>query len=94
MDDVGSGYATDEALINLRPDIIKIDRSIIQDIDTNSNKQQRLDHFIALARDNNIKILAEGVETEAEANYLDAMDIDYFQGYYFGKPDHIPYPHQ
>ncbi len=94
LDDVGSGYATDEALINLRPDIIKIDRSIIQDIDTNSNKQQRLDHFIALAKDNNIKILAEGVETETEANYLDAMDIDYFQGHYFGKPDYIPYPYQ
>jgi len=87
LDDVGSGYNTPEVIKKLQPDLIKIDRAITSQIDKNLENQKILNDYIHLARSLHIKILVEGVETKEEADYLKTVEIDYVQGYYFGKPN-------
>ena len=86
LDDVGSGYANMEAISRLRPSIIKIDQMIIRNIHKDQEKQKAFKAYYELAKKNDIRILAEGVETKDEETYLSNYDIDYAQGYYYGKP--------
>lgn len=86
LDDMGSGYATPEALLDLKPDYLKIDMDIIRDIDQDPIKQSKLDSFLKLGKSHDILTLAEGVETEAELAYIRDAGVDLIQGYYFGKP--------
>jgi len=86
MDDYGSGYANESALISMKPDIIKIDRALIQDINGDARKQHLVSNMIDFARSHGIKTLAEGVETRGELETLITFGIDYIQGYYTGRP--------
>ncbi|QHE53308.1 EAL domain-containing protein [Pontibacillus sp. HMF3514] len=90
LDDVGSGYSTIEMFQLLHPHIVKIDRSYIQDCHLSDEKQSFLIEVIDRAKQLNIKLLAEGIETKDEFDWLHEAGIDYGQGYYIGKPDHIP----
>lgn len=90
LDDVGSGYAGLNMLAELLPDLIKIDRALIQNIDRLPIKQSIVEALINIAKANNIEVLAEGVETEAERDYLMAQGISKMQGYLFGKPSAVP----
>lgn len=86
LDDMGSGYATPDALLDLKPDYLKIDMDIIRDIDQDPIKQSKLASYLMLGKSHNILTLAEGVETEAELAYVRAAGVDLVQGYYFGRP--------
>ncbi|MFW5889711.1 MAG: EAL domain-containing protein [Bacillota bacterium] len=86
LDDVGSGYNNQEVIKQLMPNLIKIDRTITMNIHENPKNQLLLKNYIQLAKSLNIKILIEGIETKEEVDYLCTLDIDYVQGYYFGKP--------
>lgn len=86
LDDVGEGYSGLNRIISLKPDIIKVDRNIIQDIDTNELKQSVYKALYNLSKENNIEILAEGVETAYELEIIKNIGVDYIQGYYFAKP--------
>lgn len=86
LDDMGSGYATPDALLDLRPDYLKIDMEIIRNIDLDPFKQNKLKKFLTLGKKHGILTLAEGVETEAELVYVREAGVDLIQGYYFGKP--------
>lgn len=86
LDDYGSGYNSESVLIFLSPDLVKVDMSIIQGIDKDVDRQNMLDHLISYARSRGIKVLAEGVETQAEMQTVIARGVDYLQGYYIGKP--------
>lgn len=90
LDDVGEGYSGLNMLINLKPNIIKIDREIIQNIDKDELKQSTYKALYTLARENGIKILAEGVETSFELEMIQKIGVDYLQGYYFGRPQAEP----
>ena len=90
LDDVGSGYAGLNLLAELLPDLIKIDRALIQNIDQSPMKQSIVEALINISKANNIEVLAEGVETEAERDYLMAQGISKMQGYLFGKPSAVP----
>lgn len=90
LDDMGSGYAGLNLLAELLPDLIKIDRSLIQNIHQLPIKQSIVSALAAISKANNIEILAEGVETEAERDYLMAQGISKMQGYLFGKPSAVP----
>jgi EAL domain-containing protein (putative c-di-GMP-specific phosphodiesterase class I) len=85
LDDVGSGYSNLSALVELKPDIVKIDRGLIQDIDTDPMKQSIFFAIKDICEKNDITKLAEGVETRAEVAYL-KDHVDLMQGYYFAKP--------
>lgn len=90
LDDVGEGYSSLNMLIDLRPDIIKIDRNIITNIDKDELKQSVYKALYNLSKDNGIEVLAEGVETKYELDVIKSIGVDYLQGYYFAKPNAEP----
>lgn len=86
IDDYGSGNANTYSLLKIQPQIIKLDRLLISDIDTNSKKQYFVNSIITFAKENGMQVLAEGVETEAELKMVIRLQVDYIQGYYTAKP--------
>ena len=68
------------------PQLIKIDRFLITDIHKDVNKQMFVRTTVEFAKMNNIKVLAEGVETSNEMRMVIDFGVDYIQGYYTGKP--------
>ncbi len=87
MDDYGTGYANESTLLTVKPDFIKIDRSLIMDIDSDVRKQHLVSNMIDFARSHGIKTLAEGVETRGELETIITFGIDLIQGFYTGKPN-------
>ncbi|WP_283152167.1 EAL domain-containing protein [Guptibacillus hwajinpoensis] len=90
LDDVGTGYATKEMLLQLKPDYAKIDRSVISHCDQDSEKQEKLIEMIYLSKEEGITLLAEGIERKEEADFCRQMGIPLGQGYYFGRPAERP----
>ncbi|MDE5945686.1 MAG: GGDEF domain-containing protein, partial [Oscillospiraceae bacterium] len=86
IDDYGTGYSNSVNLLNYSPDYVKIDRSLISKIQNDLKKQQLVSSVIDFAHDNNIMILAEGVETSAELKTVIRMGIDLIQGFYTSTP--------
>jgi EAL domain-containing protein (putative c-di-GMP-specific phosphodiesterase class I) len=85
LDDVGSGYSSLNMIGKLRPDIIKIDREIIDKIDENQTNQSIFKAIVTIAKENNIMVLAEGVERVEEVAFAQSCGADLAQGYYFGR---------
>jgi EAL domain-containing protein (putative c-di-GMP-specific phosphodiesterase class I) len=85
IDDFGSGYSNFERLLSYRPDILKIDGSLIKDMDKNSYSLSIVKTIVSFAQDQNILTTAEFVENEAIFNIVRELGIDYSQGYFFGK---------
>lgn len=86
IDDYGAGHSNIVNLMRYSPQIIKIDRFLISGVDNDVNKQMFIKSTIEFARINNIKVLAEGVETSEELKTVVSFGVDYVQGYYLGKP--------
>ena len=86
LDDFGTGYSSLMYLAELPVDIIKIDRGFTSQIQTNKDVRAILTHILAIARELNIDIVAEGVENEKELSFYEKHDCEYIQGYYFSKP--------
>lgn len=86
LDDFGTGNNDEAATDYYNPHMIKIDRSLISDIDKDVNKQSYIKKLIDTMHKRMIVVLAEGIETEAEFNYMRSVGADFFQGYYLGKP--------
>ncbi len=86
VDDVGSGYNSLKTLIYLKPEFIKLDRSLIQCIDQISEQQQLVTLLMKYAEQAKTKIIAEGIERQEELEYLHRIGIHYAQGYAIGKP--------
>ncbi|WP_018935966.1 EAL domain-containing protein [Thioalkalivibrio sp. ALJ24] len=85
LDDLGAGYASLNLLSQLRPDFVKIDRELVSGIDGDEYQQKILGKIIELARELDIRIVAEGVETAGEWRWLRDR-VDYCQGYLFARP--------
>ncbi|GAA0077230.1 EAL domain-containing protein [Clostridium sp. CTA-5] len=90
IDDFGAGYNNEALLLDITPDIVKIDMEIVRGIDKDLNRQQILKNIISYSKDREIKIVAEGVETKEELEILIEFGVDYLQGYYLSKPDFDP----
>ncbi len=86
VDDVGSGYNSLKTLIYLKPEFIKLDRSLIQSIDQIGEQQQLVTLLMKYAEQAKTKIIAEGIERQEELEYLHRIGIHYAQGYAIGKP--------
>ncbi|MDO4711339.1 MAG: EAL domain-containing protein [Peptostreptococcaceae bacterium] len=87
IDDFGTGYATESRLLQVDPDFIKIDMSLIRNIHHDIERQTIVSNILRYTRSKNIKVIGEGVETEEEMKKLIEMGIDYIQGYYIAKPN-------
>nr|WP_192458692.1 EAL domain-containing protein [Musicola keenii] len=86
LDDFGTGYSNFDYLRQLQADLIKIDQSFISMINENSQSTPLVNCVIDLAQNMNLKTIAEGVETEFQAEFLSEKNIDYLQGYLFSRP--------
>lgn len=86
LDDFGSGYNGETSLLTLGPDFVKLDMALVRGVDQDEGRQRLLKNLINYARIENIKTIAEGVETVAEMETLISLGVDYLQGYLLGKP--------
>lgn len=90
LDDVGEGYSTLEMLEEIEPKYMKLDMKYVQDVATDSTKQQVAMKFLKKANEINSVPLAEGIETIEDFEWLKEVGYQLFQGYYFGKPAPTP----
>ena len=88
LDDFGTGYSSLSHLRRFPIDIVKIDRSFINDVTTNVNDASIANAIIAMARSLDVYSIAEGVETESQAAFLKKNHCDAIQGYYLSRPQH------
>lgn len=86
VDDTGAGYASLNTISEIMPDIIKIDRSVIENIDKNSVKESMLKGLLLVAREAGSLVVAEGIENEDEALVLTRNNVDLAQGYFYARP--------
>ena len=90
IDDFGAGYTSFRNLRDLQVDIIKLDGSFCHDLANNSENQFIVRSLIDLTKKFNLKIVAEWVETEADAEILRSWGIDYMQGHHLGMASIVP----
>jgi EAL domain-containing protein (putative c-di-GMP-specific phosphodiesterase class I) len=86
LDDVGAGHSNLDRIPLFRPDVLKIDRSLITSVDADYYKQETLKSLVGLARRIGALVVAEGIETEAEAICALELGADLLQGYFLARP--------
>lgn len=86
VDDAGAGFASFRHILKLQPDVIKLDVSLIQKIDTDTGCRALAAALIRFAAETGSKIVAEGVETDAELQTLRELKVNKVQGYLLGRP--------
>ncbi len=86
LDDIGAGYAGLSSFTLLDPDIVKLDMTLVRDVDSSQTKRRLLSSMLHLCDDLGMQVVAEGVETERERSTLCAMGCDLMQGFLFASP--------
>ncbi len=86
IDDAGSGYSGLEAILNLRPDYIKVADSLVRRLEEDPIKREIISSLASIGRRIDATLVAEGVEREEEREALIALGIEYGQGYLLGRP--------
>jgi EAL domain-containing protein (putative c-di-GMP-specific phosphodiesterase class I)/CheY-like chemotaxis protein len=86
VDDLGAGYSGLSCLTSLEPDIIKLDMSLVRNIDKDRRRQQVVLSLIELCGSLSMAVVVEGIETEAERETLVGLGADMMQGYLFARP--------
>ncbi|MEH7112405.1 EAL domain-containing protein [Neobacillus niacini] len=86
VDDTGAGYSSLSTISEIMPDIIKIDRSLIENIDKNSVKESMLKGLLLVAKEAGSLVVAEGIENKEEALVLTRNNVDLAQGNFYARP--------
>ncbi|MCA0969568.1 EAL domain-containing protein [Halobacillus litoralis] len=90
IDDVGAGYSSLQTISEIKPDYLKVDRSLVTEIQRSSEKQYMLEALQQITLKMGSSLIVEGVETEEEFSQLLSMGVEMMQGYYFAKPSFPP----
>jgi len=91
VDDAGSGYASLQHVLNLRPDIIKLDRALVTGIDADPARRALAGSLMTFAHEIGARVVAEGIENAREHTVLRRLGIRYGQGYHLGRPQALPF---
>lgn len=86
VDDAGAGYASLYHVVELNPHFVKLDRSLVADVDRDQARQALVAGMRHFARNSGCELIAEGVEREAEREVLRSLDVSFAQGYLLGRP--------
>ncbi|QKE64536.1 EAL domain-containing protein [Aquipseudomonas campi] len=86
IDDFGAGYAGLNLLADFQPDLIKLDMDLIRNIDRDNVRQILVESTLDMCRKLKVRVIAEGIETQAELQTLQHMGVELFQGYLLAKP--------
>jgi len=86
VDDFGTGYSSLSRLVELPVQLAKIDKSLITDIVRDSRRRALVEAVVTVARSLDLRVIAEGIETPAQARAVTAAGCDYLQGYHCGRP--------
>jgi EAL domain-containing protein (putative c-di-GMP-specific phosphodiesterase class I) len=90
VDDAGSGYAGLQHILAVRPHVVKLDIALIRSVDIDLARQALVGSMVSFASMTGAVVVAEGVETEAEARMLQGLGVALGQGYFFGRPERAP----
>jgi EAL domain-containing protein (putative c-di-GMP-specific phosphodiesterase class I)/ActR/RegA family two-component response regulator len=91
LDDLGAGYAGLSSLPVLEPEFVKVDMALVRGIDASTPKRRLVSGIVTLAHELSMKVISEGVETEAERAVLCELGSDLLQGYLIGRPGRPPH---
>ncbi|MEG2118457.1 MAG: EAL domain-containing protein [Clostridia bacterium] len=86
IDDFGSGYSSLNTLKDLHVDVLKLDMKFLEEKNVSDHRNSILYHVVNMARSLGLDVIAEGVETKAQADFLLSIGCEAMQGYYFAKP--------
>jgi EAL domain-containing protein (putative c-di-GMP-specific phosphodiesterase class I)/CheY-like chemotaxis protein len=92
IDDAGAGFASLRHILQLEPDVIKLDISITRDVDSDRSRRALASALASFGEEMGIELVAEGIETRAELQALRALGVRYGQGYFLGRPASDPTP--
>jgi EAL domain-containing protein (putative c-di-GMP-specific phosphodiesterase class I)/DNA-binding NarL/FixJ family response regulator len=90
IDDVGAGYASLRHVVAMTPDLMKVDRTLVTNIDSDHMRRTLMGRLVSFANEVGVGVVAEGVETESELETLRELGVPYAQGFYLGRPGQIP----
>ncbi len=90
LDDLGAGYSSLLYLDQLRPDVVKLDRELVAGLDRDSARQRIVAALIDYAHELNVRVVAEGIETEGQLATVRDLGADFGQGWYLGRPGPEP----
>ncbi len=89
VDDAGAGVANFGHIIELRPDFVKLDISLVRRVNANLGRQAMVVGMRHFSRTAGCRLVAEGIETEEEARTLTSLGVEFGQGYLFGHPEPV-----
>lgn len=90
LDDLGAGYSSLNLLSRLKPDFVKLDVYLTRDVESDPYKAMVANRLMELARDLEVRVVAEGIETEEQWLWFRERGAEYAQGYYFARPASPP----
>lgn len=90
VDDAGAGYSGLQHIVQIKPDVIKLDVGLIRGVDADPSRRALISALLYFARETGAGLIAEGIETESEAEHLRVLGINKGQGFLLGKPLEAP----
>jgi PAS domain S-box-containing protein len=90
VDDAGSGFSSLQHILNLKPDIIKLDRALVEAIDTDPARRALAGSLLTFANEIGAQVIAEGIENLREQTVLRRLGVRYGQGFHLGRPGPMP----
>ena len=89
LDDFGTGFSSLNYLRQIPVDYLKIDKSFVQELSLDKQRQAIISFVVRLAHELNIQVIAEGVETLDQLSFLTSRNVNFIQGFYFYKPMNV-----